>query len=125
MSYTALQMFDKLEKAGYHCCHWSNIKHGYRKGDYLVVVMHASLWGDNPGDDKFPHVEIYRNDTLICASYIIKNHNWSKAMIPVVLTPDELLNIAVNFSDNIFNIIMERYVDMTLEKLDEKPQVKS
>ena len=46
-------------------------------------------------------------------------------MIPVVLTPDELLNIAVNFSDNIFNIVMERYVDMTLEKLDEKPQVKS
>lgn len=120
MSYTALQMFDKLEKAGYHCCHWSNIKHGYRKGDYLVVVMHGNLWEKGTGDDIFPHVEIYRNDTLICASYIIKNHNWSKAMIPAVLPPDELLNIAVNSSDNIFNVIMEKYVDMTLEKLDGK-----
>lgn len=118
MSYTAREMFDKLEKAGYHSYHWSNIKHGYRKGDYSVVVMHGRLWGKEAGDDKFPHVEIYRNDTLICASYIVSNNSWSKAMIPIILPPDELLDIAVNYSDNIFNIIMEKYVDMTLKNLN-------
>lgn len=123
MKYTISYVLHTLTGHGYKSALASNTRHVYRKGEYMIALLHDPY--DKPADEIYPpSIEIYRNDALIAATYLIRNSSFNRNIIAPPIGIANILEIIVKDGD-LFENIKEYVVDKTLENLDEKPQVKS
>jgi hypothetical protein len=123
MKYTISYVLHTLTGHGYKSALASNTRHVYRKGEYMIALLHDPY--DKPADEIYPpSIEIYRNDALIAATYLIRNSSFNRNIIAPPIGIANMLEIIVKDGD-LFENIKEYVVDKTLENLDEKPQVKS
>ena len=123
MKYTISYVLHTLTGHGYKSVLASNTKHVYRKGEYMVSLRHDPY--DKPADEIYPpSIEIYRNDALIAATYLIKNSSFNRNMIAPPIGIANMLEIIVKDGD-LFENIKEYVVDKALENLDAKSEVKS
>ena len=123
MKYTISYVLHTLTGHGYKSALASNTRHVYRKGEYMIALLHDPY--DKPADEIYPpSIEIYRNDALIAATYLIRNSSFNRNIIAPPIGIANMLEIIVKDGD-LFENIKEYVVDKALENLDEKSQVKS
>ena len=123
MKYTISYVLHTLTGHGYKSALASNTRHVYRKGEYMIALLHDPY--DKPADEIYPpSIEIYRNDALIAATYLIRNSSFNRNIIAPPIGIANMLEIIVKDGD-LFENIKEYVVDKTLENLDGKSQVKS
>ena len=123
MKYTISYVLHTLTGHGYKSALASNTRHVYRKGEYMIALLHDPY--DKPADEIYPpSIEIYRNDALIAATYLIRNSSFNRNIIAPPIGIANMLEIIVKDGD-LFENIKEYVVDKTLENLDEKSQIKS
>lgn len=118
MKYTISYVLHTLTGHGYKAALASNTRHVYRKGEYMIALLHDPY--DKPADEIYPpSIEIYRNDALIAATYLIRNSSFNRNIIAPPIGIANMLEIIVKDGD-LFENIKEYVVDKALENLDEK-----
>ena len=135
MKYTISYVLHTLTGHGYKSALASNTRHVYRKGEYMIALLHDPY--DKPADEIYPpSIEIYRNDALIAATYLIRNSSFNRNIIAPPIGIANILEIIVKDGGSLkvtIYVTVEGTTSNTIVDIDssiltitkdEKPQVK-